>query len=351
MCSRNEHVLWYNEADLLVCSQLRFLLAIAPTSEAIFERYSDSAASFIVLDSSNTSVYKQLYRAAKAKLKLRLKVTITDKEPVTPKPATVEDEEPTPIAVEEPAPVETKPEAAAAPPAESTISYPEKTVYPGAVAEIQRGFEELFINGSQRASPTYNSPFAAGSTCCSQLSRDIPSMFHHREVPRMNTCSTSEIPVSRGTAARDKWFAELSALTGLPIDERRNVSLRGMVPAPRVETASVFSVYCNKCQVTTSDAHYHCSTCDDGDFDLCQSCVDNGVTCGGDDHWMIKRFVKNGQVINSTTETIAPKASSLLEKKSNVEVSEEPIATRTCNSCISGKFGWPKFAGEILMSV
>ena len=151
----------------------------------------------------------------------------------------------------------------------------------------------------------------------------------------MNTCSSSDIPVTRGTAARDKWFAELAGLSSLASD-RPAASCHPIVPAsPIPETISIYSVYCNNCQVTTSNAHYHCSTCDDGDFDLCQGCVDNGITCGGDDHWMIKRFVKDGRVINSTTETIAPK-SSLGEKKEACVVSEDPVATRTCNSCISG---------------
>lgn len=43
--------------------------------EVIFERWSDSAASYVILDSNKPAVYKQLYRAAKAKLKLRIKVT------------------------------------------------------------------------------------------------------------------------------------------------------------------------------------------------------------------------------------------------------------------------------------
>jgi next-to-BRCA1 protein 1 len=42
----------------------------------VFERYSDSAGTFVTLDPENTPVYKQLFRAAKAKLKLRIKATI-----------------------------------------------------------------------------------------------------------------------------------------------------------------------------------------------------------------------------------------------------------------------------------
>lgn len=41
----------------------------------MLERYSDSAGSYVRLDSDNTAVYKQLFRAAKAKSKLRIKVT------------------------------------------------------------------------------------------------------------------------------------------------------------------------------------------------------------------------------------------------------------------------------------
>jgi next to BRCA1 gene 1 protein len=60
-------------------NKLRSLLAIPATSDAIFERYSDSEGTYIILDPNNASAYKQLYRAAKAKLKLRMKVTIRNK--------------------------------------------------------------------------------------------------------------------------------------------------------------------------------------------------------------------------------------------------------------------------------
>lgn len=44
----------------------------------ILERYSDSAGSYMRLDPDNFAVYKQLYRAAKAKSKLRIKATTVD---------------------------------------------------------------------------------------------------------------------------------------------------------------------------------------------------------------------------------------------------------------------------------
>ncbi|CAL3967366.1 unnamed protein product [Diplocarpon coronariae] len=314
--------------------KLCFLLSIPTTSEAVFERYSDSAAAFIVLDPNNSSVYKQLHRAAKAKLKLRLRVTVIHEQPVAPAPATVEDEEPSRVSLAEEPLGEAAPAAAPSLPAQSTVSYPEKTVYPGSVAEIQRGFEELLVNGPQRASASCLSPVAtqppSGPICCGQEQ----ALLYHKEDPRMNTRPGPEVPITRGAAARDKWFAELASLSSR-VSERQSLARAAVAPVPisPIPAVSVFSVYCNNCQATTSDAHYHCSTCDDGDFDLCQSCVDHGITCGGDEHWLIKRFVKDGQVISSTTEKLEVK-SKLGEKKNKSIISEEPPATRTCNSCI-----------------
>ncbi|KAG0651986.1 ZZ-type zinc finger-containing [Hyphodiscus hymeniophilus] len=320
--------------------KLRSLLAIPPTSEAVFERYSDSAAAFIILDPNNASVYKQLYRAAKAKLKLRLKVTIKDKEPVTPKPATVEDEEPSsgsPIAEQQS--TSTGPASIAATETLVTATYPQQPslistssitepqqpswVSPGSVAEIQRGFEELLINqprwGQSQAS-------VVPSSCCSTSKRDIPSK--PQEAPKM---SNTNIPITRGCAARDRWFAELAGV----YDDRQN-AIRNRTGIPVPSPINIFSVYCNNCEAAIPDEHYHCSTCDDGDFDLCQGCVENGVTCKDDDHWMIKRFVKNGKVINSTTETLSPKLKPAASESKTTLVApeEETGATRTCNSCI-----------------
>jgi next-to-BRCA1 protein 1 len=50
----------------------------------VFERYSDSSASYVTLDSDKPQVYKTLFRAAKAKLKLRLRATIPGEQIETP---------------------------------------------------------------------------------------------------------------------------------------------------------------------------------------------------------------------------------------------------------------------------
>ncbi|KAI6853948.1 hypothetical protein KC334_g22596, partial [Hortaea werneckii] len=69
-----------------------------------------------------------------------------------------------------------------------------------------------------------------------------------------------------------------------------------------------WSVYCNACDKAMADAHFHCSICDGGDYDLCQDCVVSGKLCPGEGHWLIKRFIQDGKVVNSTTERISPRS-------------------------------------------
>lgn len=129
-----------------------------------------------------------------------------------------------------------------------------------------------------------------------------------------------------------------------------------------------FAICCNSCEKTTPQIHYHCSTCDDGDFDLCEDCVAKGISCYGSDHWLIKRTKHNGQIVNSTTEKIAPKPelvqpkptkedalpavppfdaksalASLQENLAKLEIQTAArvgrmgVSMRTCNQCIQGK--------------
>ncbi|EER42815.1 ZZ type zinc finger domain-containing protein [Histoplasma capsulatum H143] len=66
--------------------KIRHFLSIPDDANITLERYSDSAGSYVVLDSENISVYKQLYRAAKAKLKLQIKVTRVQNHEPEPEP-------------------------------------------------------------------------------------------------------------------------------------------------------------------------------------------------------------------------------------------------------------------------
>jgi len=129
-------------------------------------------------------------------------------------------------------------------------------------------------------------------------------------------------------------------------------------PSPPKETTSrpSFAVCCNSCDRTIPNVHYHCGTCDDGDFDLCLDCINMGITCYGSDHWMIKRFVKDNTLVNSHTERLPPKPITIKKPVPATEVTyvaratpvvpipiidlrpaEVQVNVRTCNNCISGK--------------
>lgn len=114
--------------------------------------------------------------------------------------------------------------------------------------------------------------------------------------------------------------------------------------------AANFAVCCNSCDRTVPDSHYHCSTCDEGDFDLCTDCVEQGVTCHNEEHWLIKRFVRGDHILVSTTERIAPKPKERdvphdpIPAKAPTPVPAAPkifippvvarTPMRTCNNCV-----------------
>jgi next-to-BRCA1 protein 1 len=183
--------------------KIRMFLGISTSQDCLFERFSDSAGSYVDLNPDNTSVWKQLNRAAKAKSKLKIRVT--------DRVESNNDEE------------------------ESRESRAEE----------------------QQARPS-------------------------REVQ----------------------------------------------PAFESTVAQTFSVNCNSCDLSIPNAHYHCTICDDGDFDLCTGCVDKGISCHGDFHWLIKRGIKDGQLFYSVTETIPSRPRSKEPKKEAKEevkeVKEEP---------------------------
>ncbi|PTB64185.1 hypothetical protein BBK36DRAFT_1178535 [Trichoderma citrinoviride] len=245
---------------------IRLFLRISPEDQIIIERYSDSAGSFVVLDPINVPIYKQLYRAAKAKSKLKLRVSTLQTQPkTTPKPATVEDE----------------PEESVAETYETT----DKTT----------PFESDESASTNEPATDMSMPFEAPSSSATLLSGiDLP----------LRTASSTQLDTAETARAEEETEApvaqKLSAVfTAPPMDS---------APLHPVITAAPFAVCCNNCEKTVSDVHYHCQTCDDGDFDLCQNCVDEGVSCYDDNHWLIKRTMIDGQLIASLTEKIEPKS-------------------------------------------
>ncbi|KAF2686211.1 hypothetical protein K458DRAFT_387213 [Lentithecium fluviatile CBS 122367] len=317
--------------------KLRFLLQVPSNENIIFERYSDSAGAYVTLDSNKPQVYKTLFRAAKAKLKLRLRATIAGQE---------KESEPAPLPPPPPASV---PEPTSSAPS-SLHRMSAETLSPPRVAQVSP-----VIARSPVTFVDEKKPEAAAAT--SPVSPIAPKTAD-AEVK-------GEAPVPRSFVARQGFFNGLAAASRHP-----NLAIR-----PKMDSLQTsWVVYCNNCNLPMEDEHYHCSICDHGDYDLCLACVDSGIHCPGSNHWMVKRFVKNGCVVNSTTERVAPKTQSqppvkkempgtFTEEKQHVEVidltkdepswptastagtappkrllfvaptkNEEP--TRTCNCCV-----------------
>lgn len=120
-----------------------------------------------------------------------------------------------------------------------------------------------------------------------------------------------------------------------------------------------FLIDCNHCGRSIPNEHYHCSICDNGDYDLCPDCLESGVSCPGADHWLIKRFIIDGVVSTSTTETVSPRKPQSEDEKQEGKTpealpaavsettpapkplpapseAEVKVNERTCNACFRG---------------
>ncbi len=289
---------------------MRNALAIPLDAEALFERYSDSAAAYVILDQANTAVYKQLYRAAKAKHKLKLRISV---KPVN-QPEQVEEEQeekegPQPVSVVD------EPEEDSRPSLETTDVEPELPAFeaPASTLVEEQPVVEQTVPETLSQDVEYSDEFNL---------RSLKEALEDAPAPAVPMPPTETQPQSQFVP------------TAMP---------QCTMPCPAMRAN--YAVCCNSCDRTIPDAHYHCSTCDDGDFDLCQDCVSRGVTCRGANHWLIKRFVKHGIIINSTTERVGPKPKPKpLPRQEPVQAAPERIipvfndflytSFRTCNCCV-----------------
>jgi len=284
-------------------SQLRVLLALPPDADVTFERFSDSAGSYVALDSDNPAIYKQLYRAAKAKLKLRIKATVTSP-PKMPEaiPNIMDDEQP-----------RTAPLRLLTPPKTSPAS---RHSYLETVLSSSREPEEQACRGDSSTIPS-----------TSAIVPEYPAT-----IMSLGSATDDNLAPSANADQAQSAKKETDSQSKLVRNGgfRRGPDLIG----------GAFCIDCNKCERSIPDEHYHCGICDDGDFDLCSYCVEADVTCDGEGHWLIKRRIQNGILVSSVTETIAPKKwqeKALGNEKPNPDTNTIQHASRTCNSCINGK--------------
>ncbi|TKA78763.1 hypothetical protein B0A55_04118 [Friedmanniomyces simplex] len=284
--------------------KLRHVLGIKPEQTVTFERFSDSAGGFITLDPNNPQVFKTLIRAAKAKLKLRLKATVTTTEQVKKEDIL------------------------------EVAEAPAKIMPP------------VIVHSPVPPIPQQRDATALG---CRAVGSGI-FQFREARASQQTLVNTDEAPVPGPFKLDNQDFFNGHAKAS---------------PARKAEPAALgvvsadfpWSVYCNACDKPMADSHFHCGICDGGDYDLCEECVGSGKLCPGEGHWLIKRFIKDGKVINSTTERISPRMKKqiriedLLKKPVQTDevekqmpgafaedtktLAEEPrMPTRTCNSCV-----------------
>ncbi|KAL3436021.1 hypothetical protein BDV09DRAFT_166095 [Aspergillus tetrazonus] len=261
---------------------LRQLLGTPADTNVIFERYSDSAGSYVQLDSNNPAVFKQLYRAAKAKLKLRIKATVVQP---TSQPAVSE-----------------------------------------SISEPRYSYLETVLSHPipEKAVDTNDSSTTLATTL--PVSAERTTLFGSQDP----FCSATEMEGSKSVSHRE--FILGPDNPSAPV-------------ISHTSTAGVFCIDCDHCGRPIPNEHYHCNTCSDGDYDLCPQCIDSGVNCQGEDHWLVRRFVKDGIITNSTTKTLAshkiqirdehkPQSEPVLESApgpaENITINRE----RVCNNCL-----------------
>jgi next-to-BRCA1 protein 1 len=285
--------------------QIRLFLRIAPEDQMIVERYSDSATSFVVLDSNNLPVYKQLYRAAKAKSKLKLRVSVLQLQPkTTPKPVTVED----------------APEPSVAETYESTEN----------ITPTESGASQSTTDSATEM-PT---PSTAPSSITLLSGVELPLRTSSSVL--LDTVETTKVEQEQEqeVEAPDADSLPANFAQSAPFDPQTVYSSFQEYCDPALQSHFVlapapFAVCCNHCEKTVADVHYHCQTCDDGDFDLCQACVDQAVSCYDENHWLIKRTMVDGQLVASSTERIEPKSQAKKEAESPVQEDSVPESTET----------------------
>lgn len=316
--------------------QVRTFLRIPTEQELAIERYSDSAGTYVVLDSTNVAVYKQLYRAAKAKSKLKLRVTNPNSKPA-PRPVTVEEVADISSSAQIPSELKVKTDGRESEESSSSsaMAAPQQPlVTPRNTVEVTLPFR----SGSM--SKTYDSDKLSKAAQHLEEFENLRKDLHQRlhmfsnemsEVHQPALTIASEAAARRLRIIQDMHKSRVNNVKGDLVNLNNSSATQLSSQAPPARSAQGFAVCCNSCDKTMPDVHYHCSTCDDGDFDLCSSCVDLGITCHSPQHWMIKRTTVDGQIVNSTTEVIPPKPKKDLKPKVEEKLkAAEPAKPATC---------------------
>ena len=225
-------------------------------------------------------------------------------------------------------------------------NYPSAATLVPSVKSSSESQNEDAINTTSKPSKPYYWPVSEDGN----FSDATKTAFQKQDVSTAAAKETLAEKTFEDEEAMPRFFSSKNDF--IAVDDHSNIT--EALEAMRQASARVcsipsnsFTICCNNCDKPIPDAHWHCSICERGDFDLCQDCVEKGCLCDSEDHWLIKRFVKGGKVINSTTETIAPKKATKVEEKAipgafTSEIKREDVLepldlSRTCNSCVGGE--------------
>lgn len=322
--------------------KIRSFLEIPAEEKVTIERYSDSLGAHTVLDESTPGVYKQLYRAARAKQKLRVKVTkqhdtiaatVTANSSMTEVPATG-----SPIIID---------------------ATPSKT------SDVAKDLHEAPLPFTPVAALPVTTPVAAERSSIHKvdfkdmLGKLVADYLEGQEFAEMLDgyvqLSVKKQVKQEVTDEVGKQIKEVArpAATTPQCPALRNASSQSIVP-PLFKPMN-FVIFCNLCEKNITGTHYHCGSCDNGDYDVCEECKDAGKHCKEPAHWLIKRQLSNGRVISSTTENVTAekKEPAVEHPKCNIclrDITDNNFATctlckgfRICKPCTSTQHGHDPF--------
>ncbi|KAI5805867.1 hypothetical protein EDC01DRAFT_640614 [Geopyxis carbonaria] len=260
----------------------------------IFTRWSDSARDHITLDPNNLSIYKQLFRAAKAKLKLRITARI------------VEDDTPPLLVESDTASINTT----NIPPSYSSVNVDQITSpVPEPVASQILSPKELKETVAKAVTSYCGSEVFTGQL--RETVRDeVQKHSSEASIPDL-------ISLQRSTES---------------VDRKENEP-----PSTESPSSPEFAVYCNSCNNNIKGTYYHCSVCQEGDFDLCKICVGNNVHCHDTKHWLSKRDLISGKVTVSDTDFIR-KTSALICNGCAEGINSRYVSCKSCKDydlCLS----------------
>ena len=88
------------------------------------------------------------------------------------------------------------------------------------------------------------------------------------------------------------------------VNPRIRTTVRKPMPVSIVKDSTRLPETCVQCNRRIKGIHYHCSVCNEGEFDLCEFCMAYGGHCRYQDHWMVKCSIKEDKLTTSITEFV-----------------------------------------------